>query len=214
MPVITDYATLKQAIVDFTHRTDLAAFADYFIQGAQEMINSDVFDKNEGNGIRAMEGPFTGTITGSGNVGVPSDWLAPKDIQVVVGGGQISTLGFKSASWIYDAYPMRAPAGPPAYMARDNTVFIFGPFPDQPYVLQGTYYLKAALLTSGATTNWMVTAYPLMLHAACMVKAVSFMKDSEALQTWTALYDDLIQGVVDQDKSERWASATMQMDLG
>lgn len=214
MAVISNYATLVQSIQDVAHRSDIATFVDYFIQQAQDQVNNDILAQNMGNGIRAMEGPFTATISGAGNVGVPSDWLAPKDIQVVIGNNQVSTLAFKSAAWIYDRYSNRAPAGPPGFMARDNTVFIFGPFPDSAYVLQGSYYLKAALLSGSVATNWMVTETPWMIQSACMANAMNFLRDSEGFTLWNGIYEEQLTALINRDKAERWASSTMQMDIG
>lgn len=214
MATITNYTTLVQAILDVTHRSDLSTFVDYFIQQAQDTINNDIFMRNMGNGIRAMEGPFTATISGAGNVGVPSDWLAPKDIQIVDSAGNVDTLVFKDAAWMYDVFQNRQASGLPAYIARDNTVFIFGPYPDAAYNLQGTYYLKAAQLSSGTATNWMITETPWMLQAACMKNALAFIKDSEGMALWDSIYQSQLQALIDRDTSERWAGATMQVELG
>ena len=54
MPVIVDYTSLGKAITDFAHRQDIASYQDYFIQGAIEQIQNDVFDLNFGNGVRFM----------------------------------------------------------------------------------------------------------------------------------------------------------------
>jgi hypothetical protein len=215
MAIVTNYGTLVQSILDFSHKSNIAAFVDYFIQGAQDQFNNDIFDRNEGNGIRYMESAFTATINATtGLVAVPSDWLAPKDIQVVQGNAQIGTLSFKSVPWLYSNYPNRAPSGLPAYMARENSNFIFGPFPDSAYILQGTYYALAPLLTSAAPTNWMVTSTPLHFQAACMMKAALFLRDTELLQTWGTIYEGLLGPLVDRDKAERWAMATMAIELG
>lgn len=215
MPIVTNYATLTQSIYDFTHRSEVAPFVDYFIQGAQDQINNDIFDRNEGNGIRYMEAPFTATINATtGVVAVPADWLAPKAIQVVQGSAQVSTLTFKSVPWLYANYFNRAPQGLPSVMAREGSNFIFGPFPDAAYALQGTYYAMAPLLTSGATTNWMVTNIPLLFQAGCMMKAALFLRDTEMLQTWGAIYEGLLGPLLDRDKAERWGMATMQIELG
>jgi hypothetical protein len=214
MPTIVDYASLSTAITDFAHRSDLATYVDYFIQGAQEDINNDVFEKNQGNGIRWMENAFTtGNIDASGHFAVPADYIALKDMEVQVG-QTWNDLAERGVSWIYNRYATRAASGVPAYIAREGANFIFGPYPDSAYAIQGTYYVKAALLTSGAPTNWMVLNAPLMLHAACMKKAALFLKDSEMLQTWDALYQGQLQTLVDRDKAERWSAATMQIELG
>jgi len=118
---ISSYATLVQAVSDWTHRADLAAngFVDYFVQAAQASIERDIPDLNFGNYIALQEaayGPYTIT---NGVTPVPDDWLGAKVITVSDGVGDSFTLIFKGASWIYDWYPLRQAAGIPAYIARD-----------------------------------------------------------------------------------------------
>lgn len=216
MPTIVDYASLIQAVTDFTHRSDLTAYVDYFIQGAQEKINKDIPDENDGNFIRAMETYFTPTVITNGVVSVPSDWLGPKALQIQDGSSGVFTLIIKDPQWIYDNYPLRQAEGLPAYIARDTSatgdVFIFGPFPDSSYTLQGTYYAQAPLLSNIQTTNWMVLKAPVMLHAACMLKAMPFIKDMEALAMWQGIYQSELEGLIQRDKAERWGAATMQIE--
>lgn len=214
MPTIVDYASLVQAVTDFSHRSDLAASVDYFIQGAQKDINDDIFERNEGSGIRYMEVALTAAnIDTNGHFAVPTDYLALKDMEIA-SGQQWSTLSERSLAWIYDNYATRAPTGLPAYVAREGSNFIFGPYPDSAYAIQGTYYAEAALLSSGATTNWMVLKIPLLLLAAVMRKAHIFIKDPSFLQVWDSEYQTGIQKLVDRDKSERWNSSTMAVELG
>lgn len=214
MPAIVDYATLTTAITDFTHRGDLATFVDYFIQGAQESINNDVYEKNEGQGIRWMENALTpASIDTNGHFAVPADYISLKNMEIATG-QQWCELTEKTVPWIYSAYTVRAPQGLPAYVAREGSNFIFGPYPDSAYSIQGTYYQKAALLSSGATTNWIVLNAPHLLLAACLRKANLFIKDADFLATWDAEYSSELQKLVDRDKAERWSAATMQIELG
>lgn len=209
MPLISNYSTLVTAITDFTHRSDIAPYVDYLIQNAQEKINDDIFAENFGNGIRPMESVFTGTIT-SGTVGVPSDWLSPKLLEVVdTGGNTISELLFISAQQMYTTYPNRLASGLPAYIAREGTNFIFGPFPDTGYNIAGIYYAQAPLLTSGAPTNWMVTQTPTLLLAACLIKAARFLKDPDSLGMWAQEYEDKLESLILRDKAERWSGGSM-----
>jgi hypothetical protein len=209
MPVITNYSTLVTAITDFTHRADVAPYVDYFIQNAQEKINDDIFAENFGNGIRPMEAVFAGTIT-AGTVGVPSDWLSPKLLEVVdSGGNRISGLSFISPEQMYATYPNRQASGLPAYIAREGANFIFGPFPDSGYNVAGIYYAAAPLLTSGAPTNWMVTQTPSLLLAACLIKSARFLKDPDSLGMWQQEYAEKLGSLVLRDKAERWSGGTM-----
>lgn len=121
MPTIVDYASLSQAITDFTHRSDLVAFVDYFIQGAQEKINKDIADENDGNFIRAQEAPLPSLAIAANVIQVPADWLGPKLLRILDGAGGIFTLVVKDPQWIYANYPLRNAEGVPAYVARDIT---------------------------------------------------------------------------------------------
>lgn len=203
MPLITNYATLVQAIQDFTHRADVAPYVDYFIQNAQEKIDDDIPANNFGNFIRFQEATFTGTIT-AGTVGVPADWLAPDALELV-NGSAITPLEFVTKEVLYSKYPLRTADGVPAYMAREGASFIFGPYPNQGYNVVGTYYAKAALLTSGAPTNWMVTNCPTLLLAACLIKSARFLKDPDSLTMWNQEYEDKLLSLILRDKSERYA---------
>lgn len=121
MATIVDYASLTQAISDFTHRADLASnlFTDYFIQTAQIKVAADIMKENFGNGIRYMEVAMQPNSVEGGTLPVPADWYAPKSFQCADQGGNIFPLIFKAATWIYDTYPLRQAVGLPAYIARD-----------------------------------------------------------------------------------------------
>jgi hypothetical protein len=287
---IVDYASLTTAIADHTHRSDLTSggtpYSDYFIQGAQERINKDIFDQNFGNGIKLMESSYTPFAMAGGSAPVPADWLAPKAFQIVNSNGQIGTVDFKAAAWIYDIYQNRGFQGVPQYIARDvapnavvtgsitttvltvtavtsgvlavgqpitgsgvaaNTfisalgtgtggtgtytvnnsqtvgsesitgggnIFIFGPYPDSAYTLQGTYYAKAVLLSGSNTTNWMVLSSPDMLMACTLFYAMRFIKDFDAAAFWKGEYEDALADLVTADKAERWAASTLAVDVG
>ena len=160
MPLIVDYNSLGKAITDYSHRADIATFQDYLIQSAQEAIQRDIFAMNFGNGIQPQEATLVPTPMTNGVVPVPAGYLSPKDFQVLDGAGNAFTLLFKDIEWIYARYPMRAPEGLPAYISRDGTNFVFGPYPDSLYSLQGTFYQTAAQLTVSNPTNWMVLGQP------------------------------------------------------
>lgn len=214
MPTITNYATLSTAITDFTHRSDLASFVDYFIQGAQEDIHKDIFDKNEGNAIKAMEAAFTpAAIDGSGHFAVPSDYLSLKNMEVTVG-QNLFELTEKGIQWIYGNYPKRAPDGIPAYVAREGSNFIFGPYPDSAYTIQGYYYQLAPLLSGSQTTNWIVLKAPMLLLAACMRRAKQYLQHLDVVAYWQGEYDKGIDTLVNEDKAERWNASTLQVERG
>lgn len=365
MPTVTNYTTLTQAILDFTHRPALSTYTDYFIQAAQEEITNDIFAANFGNGIRLMEAIFPPTAIGSnGTIAAPSDWLTPKYFTVTDADGNQYELIFKDPGWIYDRYPERSAEGIPAYIARDispgypelasyatftatalqtsfdisslagdtvlfvtldgsmlvqgtdysiagntltlttgasagqilyvqtnasqavqsptnltatataaqtafdltaldgatilfvtldgamltptldytvsgntltlttgasvgqnlyvqaigatsgTSVFIFGPYPDSSYSVQGTYYQSAPLLSATQATNWMVTSAPSMLLANCMRQAGKFLKDVPMVEGWTQLYQDALTKLIERDTAARFGEGTLVVSTG
>jgi hypothetical protein len=94
------------------------------------------------------------------------------------------------------------------------SVFIFGPYPDAGYLVQGTYYAHAPLLSSSQTTNWMVLSAPNCIFACCMREAGRFLKDTGMIQMWDALYQQRLKALVDRDKAERTAATMMAVNVG
>src|SRR6185437_218755 len=131
---IIDYPSLVQALADFSHRSDLGQFYQYFTQFGELKIYRDIFAGNLGNGIRWIEQPLTGNIDAvTGFVSVPAGYLSLKDFQVTDDNGNQGTLILTDAQYIYTAYPIRQPDGIPAYVARDGQNFVFGPFPSDSF---------------------------------------------------------------------------------
>ena len=166
-----------------------------------------------------MEVALTPTVIAAGTIPVPIDWFTPKTFQILDGSGDVFTLIFKAAAWIYDEYPLRQPTGLPAYIARDTIpvsgqVFIFGPYPDSAYTVQGSYYSKGTPLSATNPTNWMVLQAPETLHACCMIEAAKFLKDATMVQTWAPIYQDFLDALINKDKGERFSASTMCIEPG
>lgn len=210
---IQDYPTLAQALVDFSHRTDIVNFQNYFIQFGELRIYRDIFSQNMGNGVQWMEATLSGVIDPiTGFMAVPTGYLALKDAQVTDGAGDVFTLNFKDPQWIYANYPVRQASGLPGYIARDATNFVFGPFPDASYGVSGTFYAQSNPLTASNPQTWMTTYCPELLFAACMMELQPFLRDADGQGIWEAQYASKLTGLIDLDKSERLAAGAMSTD--
>lgn len=206
---ITDYASLAQAVLDFTHRASLSKYMAYLIQDAEDYVYQKVLELNEGKGLRWMETALNFGIDGtSGYAAVPGDYLSLKAAQVQALGGQFD-LEQKDAQWIYRNYPVRSATAPPSYIAREGANFIFGPFPDGVYSVVGTYYQRAAGLSASNPTTWMVTNMPLTFHAACVRSGYKILKDLEAVQAWGVEFTDRITAVISADKAADLGSSPL-----
>lgn len=99
--------------------------------------------------------------------------------------------------------------GPATIPASSTSVFIFGPYPDAAYVVQGVYYQQAPLLSGSQTTNWMVTNAPSMLLANCMRQAGKFLKDTAMVEGWTQLYNDALGKLILRDTASRFGEGPL-----
>ena len=101
-----------------------------------------------------------------------------------------------------------------AYLAS-GSVFIFGPYPDASYLIGGSYYARAPLLSASQTTNWMVNSKAAAdtLLACCLREAYLFLSNDQRAQTWNQTYQQRLKALVDRDKAERWSSPP-QINLG
>jgi hypothetical protein len=210
---IIDYPSLAQALLDYSHRIDVANFQDYFIQFGELKIYRDIFSQNMGNGVQWMERTLSGVIDpSSGFMPVPSDYLALKDVQVTDGNDDIFTLLYKDPQWIYTRYPVRQASGLPSYIARDATNFVFGPFPDDGYTVSGTYYGQGTPISATNPTTWMTSFCPELLFASCMMEMQPFLRDADGAAMWTDMYQQKLNGLISLDQSERLAAGSMTSD--
>lgn len=203
MPQVVDYASLTQAIADFTHRAQIVNFSDYFIAAAQEAIESDIADLNMGNGIAYQEASYGPFPIVNGVAPVPIDYLSPKLIYLADGIGDQFTLEFRSAAWVYDRYALRNNGGIPAYIARDvwqssfsvpltfacvqgQTSFQLGATPSTASLL--VVSLDGAMLFPTVDFNVMGSTLTLTNGtAAGQELAVNFLSTSSGNQQWTAV---------------------------
>lgn len=210
---IYNYTTFLQAILDFSHRTDITNYLDYFVQAAELRIYKDLFAKNIGNGSIWLETPFS-TVIVSSSITLPAGYLALKYALIATGDGYVKTLLYKDPQWIYTNYPVRTPAAFPAYIARDGSNFIFGPYPDSNYTISGYYYATLPPISATNPQTWMTTYIPDVFLAAAMIEVQKFVKDYAALKLWVSLYESKLESAVSSDKAERLSPGTLTIELG
>jgi hypothetical protein len=136
--------------------------------------------------------------------------LVPGVDYSISGGNLVLANGALAGQTLYVQYAAPILGGAPT--ATGTTAFVFGPYPDSAYSISGTYYQAIPALSSSNTTNWAVLNAPMMLHAACMVSAAKFLLNDPMLNRWTPIYQQKLKALVDADKAERWAAATMQVE--
>jgi hypothetical protein len=95
--------------------------------------------------------------------------------------------------------------------ASSTAVFIFGPFPDGAYTIQGTYYQAIPALSSGSPTNWLIQVAPMLLLYACLQQAAPFLKDAQQLTMWQSIYAQKLQALILRDRAQTHGGGALTM---
>lgn len=198
---ISTYAELKSAIVDWLD-VDTAALqsqVDNLIIVAERRINREVR-------CREMETALSATIT-AGVVAVPSDYMAMKFCYVNT--SPRKSLERRSAEWINLNYPYQSGSGIPLYIGRNASNFIFGPYPDSGYTVNGIYFARLAAVST--SPNAMFLANPDMYLMCSLAESETILQRDNRVPMWQAKADKIIAEVNSEYKSEDESGSTLQM---
>ena len=166
------YATLVQAIKDFTDNTETVFVSqiDNFIKNAEERILKSIaplqiFRKNASAAM----------TTGNKYLPKPSDWLASYTLSIEVSGEKKFLLN-KDVNFIQEYWPDSSSTEEPKYYSDyDISTFIVGPTPNSDYSVEMHYFYRPASIVSSSTTWIGTNAGPALLYAS-LVEAYTFMK--------------------------------------
>lgn len=197
------YTGLLASIAATLHRSDLTSVIPDFVALADSRINSDLRS-------RQMETSQASTIA-AGVLAVPANYVEMKDSYISSTTPYIN-LDRKTAEWIYEKYPSRVATGKPAFIAREGSNFIFGPFPDANYTVTLVYYNKFAALS--AAVNSVFTAYPGLWLFASLAEAAPYLKDDKRVALWEEKYKYLFNLVQKESDDEFYSGAVLQMVPG
>lgn len=189
---INSFSTLKTAVQNWLDRTDIDDRIDEFIALGESRIYRDLR-------IRAMEKALSDTVS-SGVIAVPSDFRALK--HAYVNGSPIQWMEQQTAEFIHENYPTRSVTSKPKFIAQDANEFIFGPYPDSNYTIQGTYYAALAALSTGNETNWFTSNAPELLLYATLTEAYGFEMDEVMEAKWAARYERAKNAVQKEDRRQ------------
>jgi len=199
---IETYAQLSTAVTNWLHRSDMSSIVGDLISLGEARINANMR-------VRAMETSLSIAIS-SGVAAVPSDYVELKHAYLTTTPYQ--TLERKTAEWIYRTYPTRSSSGRPKFIAREGSNFIFGPYADSSYTINGIYYARPVALSSA--TNALFTAYPSLYLFAALAEAAPFLKDDKRTPLWEAKFNSLSEMVQLEDKGEQRSGSPLMVVAG
>ena len=154
-----------------------------------------------------QEAALSDVIT-AGGIPTPSSYIALKI--AYVDGSPIRKLERRSLDWLYANYPQRSADAKPAFIAREASNFIFGPYPDSAYTIKGTYYKDLTALATSAV-NPLFTASPDLYLFACLAESEIILGSDERISLWEAKYQKILSDVNGMDDAEDNSGGVLQI---
>jgi hypothetical protein len=182
------YATLKQAIQDYTENTETSFVTNLplFIRSAEERILKSVQ-------LNLFRRNASGTMSqGNKYLRVPQDFLAPYSLSYTTSSEEVF-VEFKDVSFIQTYNPDSTVTGLPKYYASfDVSNFILAPTPNASFAAELHYLYRPASITAGSDsgTTWLSENAELTLLYGSLVEAYIFMKGEQDVM---AMYDKRFQ---------------------
>ncbi len=182
------YATLKQALQDYTENTETSFVNNLplFIRSAEERILKSVQ-------LNLFRRNASGTMSqGNKYLRVPQDFLAPYSLSYTTSSEEVF-VEFKDVSFIQTYNPDSTVTGLPKYYASfDVNNFILAPTPNASFAAELHYLYRPASITAGSDsgTTWLSENAELTLLYGSLVEAYIFMKGEQDVM---AMYDKRFQ---------------------
>ena len=196
---ISTYAELQSATASRLRRADTGSYvADWIL-----LAETDIFRKLR---VKDMETAFSDTIS-SGTVALPASYIDLKF--AYINASPVLRLRRKTAAFIYERYPTRTSSGKPAFIAREGSNFIFGPFPDSNYAISGVYYKNIGPISSSA--HAVFTNNPDVYLFGTLTMAVRDLKDDKGIARWTPLYEQALQEAQAASDREDYSGGGLEM---
>ena len=195
---IATYTDLQTSIGNWLHRSDLATIIPDFITLAEERLTRDLRARSMEKRAIAL------TIASNAYLGLPGDVEEVRRL-IVTSTDPKLLLKYKTPDEIQRIWP-NATTGQPVHFTIIGNEIQFGPIPDLAYTLELTYRQSIPALSNASPTNWLITAYPDIYLAACMLSAQGYIKDDTSLASWHNLYQDGIDSI---NKVDWYTGSTM-----
>lgn len=199
---LADYDGLKAELAAYSARSDLTANLDTFIDIAEARFNRRLR-------VSAMEATSSiSTVAGTATIDLPSDFKHIKLLEFTSTPKQISFITQSKLTKLYAG----ASSGRPTFAARyPGNKLILGPTPDAVYALTLSYYQEIPALSSGNTTNWLLTDYPDLYLYACLEELAKYIKDDSDIANYRTMSDEIIAQMMQEENESTQPMQGMAM---
>jgi hypothetical protein len=195
----TNYTTLKTAVTDALHRSDLGTVVADFITLAEDKLNKRLR-------IRAMENRQTASISGE-YVELPDGFLAMRNLQINT--SPRVRLEYASPEWLDKNYGDASSTGTPAFYTFVGGEIQLAPVPSGSFTLEMDFYKKWDIATD--STNWLLSNAPRCYYYGALLEAAPYLKDDKRIPIWSQLLENAISEVEGADNKDRLPSFGLQV---
>ena len=209
---ITQYSELVTAIQNWAARTDstISNRVDEFITLAEDRLfygdNSIVDAKGnplEPLRVRAMETTEDLTIN-SQSTALPTGFLSHRSLYLDT--SEKGDLPYFPPDRFWQSGAAQSTTGEPQIYTIEGDNIVVAPSPDTPYTGKLLCYKKLTGLSSGNTTNWLITNSPGTYLAATMLELSEFTMDVEQIGYWSKKVVGRVNALNRQDTESRYGN--------
>jgi len=187
---ITSYSTLKTAIADWSHRSDLTNQIDDFIDIAEARFN---------RALRVSQMEESSTITPvAGLVTMPTGWLAVRNVKLNT--NPLTTLEYLTPADMDRLAIGQTLAG--KYTIVGDQIKLDAA---SNYDVIVEYYQKITALDDTNTSNWLLDAHPDIYLFGSLAEAFVYAVDDAQVSKYNALCEDIISKVIMLDSKRKYA---------
>lgn len=191
--MITNYATLQDALAGWLARADLTARIPEFIQLAEARMNRDLHQSQQ-------QTTLTGTVS-SGQIQLPADCRAVQSVRVAVG-TYYQEIGPLPPDRLADTVPTTG--FPMGYVNVAGILNLIGGTGSPTFKL--TYFQKVPALDSTNDTNWLLTREPGMYLYGSLIEASPYLQDDARTLVWAQQYTSILDGMAGEDDRLRYGN--------
>lgn len=192
---ITNYTNLVSTVGDWLMRSDLTAVIPDFIRLAEARFDRDLRLPDM---IERVEGSFSKSI-----FTLPNDCMEIVDVSL----DDHSKLNQISMDYMDELRPPGDLNGKPRYYAVLGRKLEVYPTPDTGMKMILAYYKALDGLSTSNATNWLITRHPDLYLYGTLLQSAPYLKEDERLQTWSAMYDRLMDEANRYDERLRFSQA-------
>lgn len=211
---ISSYSELVTAIQNWSARTDTEVTdrIDEFITLAEDRI----FYGDESIGlqplrVRAMESVQDLTIS-SQSTALPTGFLESRSFYLNTSTKEDMAYFPPDRFWSSIAGAESSTGLPKIYTIQGDNLVV-APAPDSTYTGKLLSYTKLAGLSSGNTTNWLITNSPGTYLAAVMLELGEYIKDPNEVTYWSQKLAGRINALNNQDEKSKHPSGNLSVKV-